>query len=359
MKAVVNREEFVNVLVKVSSVISGRNVMPITSCVLLEADDRLKLVATNLEAAVIGYCNAAVQEKGSVALDPKVLLNFLTIGGGSVAISSPLIRECAIETDSGKLTMRVSRGGKDDFPPVPKVEGVSLTLTGLKQAISDVEVGQATEDSRPVLAGIAMAPQPHGIDLVSADGFRLIVRRLSLDTDAILPRMIMIPRQTVRLLKNLVGEQTVLTIGTEAGSRYASFESNGLTVITNLTQGNYPIYNGLIPGSFAYHLTVDASRLAEAIKACGQSTDHIVRLQTVEEGMLTIRAHDDDDNAVELKLPSHGQIKIAANQRYLLDLLAPLSGEIDIMTNTPSSPFTVQSERLTHVVMPMFVQWEE
>jgi DNA polymerase-3 subunit beta len=278
------------------------------------------------------------------------------MGGESATISSAL-RQHVIETDSSKLTM-LGIGDKNDFPPVPKVEGVSLTLTGLKEAISDVECGQADEASHPVLAGIAIDPQPNGVNLVAVDGSRLIVRGVSLGSNTALPQMILIPRQSVGLIKNLVGKQTTITVGVNADTRYASFKSDGLTIITSLTQGAYPKYVALIPPSFADHLNVDASRLAEAIKACGEPHEHIVRLQTVEADTLTIRAHDDDTNAVEIKLPCRGQIKIAANQHYLLGMLERASDEIDIMTNSPTSPFMVQSNQLTYVVMPMFVQWE-
>lgn len=354
MKLVVNRKALADVLGKVSLAVRERSIQPITSCVNFEAGDRFKLEATNLEASVIGYCDAVIAERGSISLNPRPLLSFLAIGGETVSISTTP-RQCCAETDSGRLTMEIKKG---DFPIIaPKVNGVSLTLLGLQEAITKVEKAQASEGSRPALAGIAISPQANGIDVIAADGFRLVIAQLPLSSGTILPRMILVPRQTVALLQKLIGEQVVLTVGTEPGSRYASFESNGLTIITGLTQGTYPKYDSLIPKSSAYHLAVDALQLASAIKACGEPVSHLIRLHATED-VLTIRAHDGDDNAVEIKMPCRGQIKVAVNQCYLLDLLEYRNGLIEIMTNEPSShPIMVQSDNLTHVLMPMWVEW--
>jgi DNA polymerase III sliding clamp (beta) subunit (PCNA family) len=161
----------------------------------------------------------------------------------------------------------------------------------------------------------------------------------------------------VELIKNLVGEITKLTVSADSGTNYASFESDGLVITTILILGTYPKYDALIPKSTAYHLIVDSAQLARAIEASGEPV-HIVRLQAAG-GVLTIRYHDDDDNAVEIRMPSQGQIKVAVNQRYLLDLLECMSGKIDIRTNEPMNPIVVQSDLLTYVLMPMWVQWEK
>jgi DNA polymerase-3 subunit beta len=352
MKLTLKREVLLSVLGKVTSVIQPRSIPSITECVYLGVDgDRLKLEATNLESSVVSFCDAVVSESGSILLNPLPLLSFLAIGGESVSINSTL-SECCVETDNNKLTMSLIKG---DFPTAPQVEGISIVLIGLKQAIIKVEKAQASEDSRPVLAGIALIPQSNILDVVAVDGFRLVVAQIPLTNGAILPRMLLIPRRTVGLLGKLAGEQVLLTVNPDPKSRYASFESNEVTIVTELTQGTYPNYTALISQSSAYCLTINAATLTNILRACGEPINHTVKLQTAEE-FLTIRTKN-DDNHVEFKIPSHGQIKVAANHRYLLDLLEIMDGNIEIKTNEPNNPIMVQSGGLTYLLMPMWVEW--
>ena len=77
-----------------------------------------------------------------------------------------------------QFTLRPYRAG--DFPHLPSPSGatVSLSTTGLAEALRQVVRAASSEDTRPVLTGVLMAAEAEGMRLVATDSYRLAVKDL-------------------------------------------------------------------------------------------------------------------------------------------------------------------------------------
>src|SRR5215210_5265365 len=168
-------------LAQVSRAVATKTTYPVLSNVLIDADgDMLKLAATNQEIGITSVIPAQVVEPGRVTVDARLLSEFVN------TLPSEPVR---LSMEPGRLTLKVNGVGADaeingidaeEFPILPQVDdgafAAKVDPQVLREMISHVEFAAATDDSRPVLAGVLIRLEDDRITMAAADGFRLAVR---------------------------------------------------------------------------------------------------------------------------------------------------------------------------------------
>jgi DNA polymerase III sliding clamp (beta) subunit (PCNA family) len=66
-----------------------------------------------------------------------------------------------------------------------------------------------------------------------------------------------------------------------------------------------------------------------------------------------------DAGRTEVKVPAKGKAQIAFNLPYLRDIIQKVDSKVTLRTKSPSEPGVVKQNGTTHVLMPMFVQWDD
>jgi DNA polymerase-3 subunit beta len=328
--------------------------VPVCQSLLLRAGEgRLTATANNLESCLTGSCEAKVTRAGAVCVMPKPLESLLkAIKLDEVILSKEGKARLRVKAGATSVTLDGFEAG--DFPPTPKVKkGKAVEVPGLVKTLAEVDYAAATEDTRPVLSGVCLSPANGKVELAAADGFRLAI--VSAKAKGQLPRQIIIPLGAVRLVRRLMPDNMVIR---DDGTNVA-FEGNGLSLVVRPIEGTYPNYQQLVPKNGSI-LKVDAEQLREALRLVTaiEPDGGIIRLQTKRKALL-ISAKNEERGQVETKVPAQGKVKIGFNAKYLRDLLARVDGEINLRTTSPQAPGVVRNNGTTHVLMPLFVQWEE
>jgi len=391
VKATVNRKELINMVSQAKVGAAVRGTLPIVQNVLIDANGKLKVSGFNLEQrveitdkaqkTVKVLDRAKITEKGSVLVNPKMLLDTLKgLSGDKVQLSTKgnnLVVEC------GGAQTKFTVVPVDDYPVNPAFEeGYRFTAVDLAEALNKVVQAIATEGSRPVLNAACLTIKEGKCQLAAADGFRLNiadlkVKKLSIsivDTikdDKPIPALqILVPLGAVRnILKLFANTPEVLVTVSKSKPKepnfpaeihQAVFEADGIQLKTMLIQGTYPNFSQLIPTAPEHSCKVSTSELLQAVKlvkGVARDASGIVRLEG-GKGKLRIHAKSEVMGATESVIPCRGDIKIAANYRYLEEMLGVLDGEsVTLQTSQPSSPILVKEPGLTWVAMPMFVSW--
>jgi len=368
---------------------AARTTLPITSNVLLETDQsRLKLSATNLEMAISCWIGAKVEEEGAITVNARLLTEFINslpsekIGkkgdkeAETVDVSLPA-RSKSLKLKCARFEARISGVDAKDFPPVPALEGgvsTSVKAEDFRQAISKVVFSAAVDESRPVLTGVNAEFDGGSLTLAAADGFRLAVYKMSLAEPVKEKMTAIIPARTLGELNRLSGEQDeTITITIDTQKSQILFKLKDIEIVSQLIQGTFPQYAQLIPQSYSSRAVVDTSAFQMATKAAAifaRDGGGIVRLIMTPgndklPGKLSISARSEEigedegeiDAAVEGK-----EAKIAFNGKYLTDVLGVISeSQAALEVTNPSSPGVIRPvgvDNYTHVIMPMFVQWD-
>jgi DNA polymerase III subunit beta len=364
-------------LAQVSRAVATKTTYPVLSNVLIDADgDMLKLAATNQEIGITSVIPAQVVEPGRVTVDARLLSEFVnTLPPEPVRLSM----------EPGRLTLRVKGVGADaeingidaeEFPVLPQVHAGAYTARVdpqvLREMISQVEFAAASDDSRPVLAGVLVRLEDDRITMAAADGFRLAVRDAEL-TSPVPDRLdIIVPARALRELARIVGERSDPIELTITPNRAQLVVHSGETEFySRLIDGTFPDFRQIVPREFATRLEVGRDDFLAAVRRAGffaRDNNDVVRLSAkaaadeLAPGNLEVSATAAERGSSQSHVPaaiSGPEGEIAFNSRYLIDMLSIVrTGRVMIGMNGPNQAGVVrplESENYTYVIMPMVI----
>jgi DNA polymerase-3 subunit beta len=353
-----------------------RSTLPQASHVLLESDQgRLKLIATDLTIAITCWIGATIEEEGSVTVPARLLTDFVaSLPNERIDLT---VGERAKQLHLVCARNEATMAGMDaqDFPPVPSVaDGLSLTLDpgSLRRAIEQVQFAAAADDTRPVLTGIHTLAEGNILTLAAADGFRLAVYKMPLESDVAEKVEVIIPARALREVERLIGDSTEpVQLSINAARSQVMFKTASGEIVATLIQGTFPNYSQLIPQSYNTRAEIDMKQFLQETRIAAifaRDGAGIIRLQVEpgdgETGKMTIsaRAEEIGDHKGEMDVKVEGEeAKIAFNSRYLQDYLQVIEGgRVALEMSGPSLQGVLRpvgDERFVHVLMPMVVQW--
>ena len=359
----------------VQRAVATRTTLPITQHVLLATDaGRLKLSATNLEIAISTWVGGEILEEGAVTVPARLLTDFVnSLERQTIEVKATTPAK-GISVKGDRVHATVNGADANEFPPIPSVdEGVSTKISGreLREAVHQVVLAAAVEDSRPVLTGVNVEMEGSVMTLAAADGFRLAVRTATLLEPVAEKLSVIVPARTLSEVERLIDGDDPIDLVVTTQRSQALFRLKNVEVVSQLIQGTFPNYSQLIPQEHTTRAVVDLGELQRATRTASifaKDGSGIIRLQIVAgsggAGRLTIssRAEEIGDNTGDIEAEVDGaEGKIAFNSRYLSDVLGVLGKEqIALEMTTSSSPGVIRplgDGAYVHVVMPMFVQW--
>lgn len=362
---------------QVSRAVATKTTFPILSNVLLEASaDSLKLAATNQEIGITCWIPAQVTEAGSVTVDARLLSEFVnTLPQDNVRLSS----------DAGRFSLKVHGLGADaeingidaeEFPVFPHGEegsyGAKVDPQSLREMIGQVEFAAATDDSRPVLAGVLIRFEEDRLTMAAADGFRLAVREGELLAPVSERLDIIVPARALRELARIVGDRTEPVELTMTPNRaQLLLRTEDTEFYSRLIDGTFPDFRQIVPREFATRLELARDDFLTAVRRAGffaRDNNDVVRLDAkagsdeLMPGTVEVSATAAERGNSQSDIPAavHGpEGQIAFNSRYLLDVLTVLrSGRVMLGMNGPNQAGVVRaldSDRYTYVIMPMVI----
>ena len=342
-------------------------------------DDSVRLTATDTEIALIAQIDAGISESGAITVPHRFLHDLVSsLDGGdlelSVAPDSQVMQIRA--TDANESSIHgMSAGSYPNIPGVGDGDMIKIAAADFREALRHVVFAAATDDGRPVLTGVHFTFSDEKMTLAAADGFRLAVYDMQAITDLTEPLEITIPARALRELERLLAdEESSIELYLHSDRSYVRFHLSNTQMTAQLIQGNYPSYDQLIPTEYQTRVVLAGDVLQQSVRSAAvfaRESSGIVRLRfhgsaNGDTGItLTARADELGNHRGEVGASIEGEdSRIAYNVRYLQEALQVASGpaEIAMETSGPSNPGVfrvVGRDNYVHVLMPMFVQWED
>lgn len=347
-------------------------------------DDGVRLTATDTEIALIVQIEAAVDEPGAITI-PHRFINDL--------VSALDAADLIIDVADGSLVTQIRASDANEssihgmsassYPNIPGVgEGdwIKIVASDLREALRHVVFAAATDDGRPVLTGVHFRFDGDTMTLAAADGFRLAVYDMNVASELSETLELTVPARALSELERLLSdEDSSVEMYIHHDRSYVRFHLRSVQMTAQLIQGNYPSYNQLIPSEYQTRAVLPGSALQQKVRSAAvfaRESSGIIRLlfnrehngNGVSDGEITLTARAEElgnhrgrvDAAIE-----GSDSRIAYNVRYLQEVLQVASGpasEIAMETSGPSNPGVfrvVGRDNYVHVLMPMFVQWED
>ncbi len=359
----------------VSRAVGTRSTLPILSNVLVATDNgRLRLAATNLDLGITAWIGASVEEDGAITVPARTLNDLVNTLSPERVDMDVAVRTNALHLSCGATTANIKGIDAQDFPIMPEPgeedDSIPIPADQFREMISMVAFAAARDDSRPVLTGVSIAYQDGILTMAAADGFRLSVREIPIETDYYGIFSLVIPAKTLQELSKVIGdeEESVFLVLPRDRSQIL-FHMTNVEVVTQLIDGAFPDYRQIIPRETPTRSVVDTVSMLQACKRAdifAREANHTVRLSVEpQDGMagvvrVSAQSNETGENEVILDASIEGPaMEIAFNVRYLIEVLNVVRNDrVMFGTSSADKPGVVRpvgDETFTHVVMPMHI----
>lgn len=373
MKVSCLQENLARGLSIVARAVAQRSTLPVLGNVLIATEDgRLRLSATNLELGITSWIGAKILEEGTTTVPARTFVDLVNTLPNEQVDMELTLRTQTLNVRSGAFNNDIKCIDAQEFPPLPPSDiddGITLDVEKLREMIRQVAFAASSDDARPVLTGVLAEIVDGRFTLAAADGFRLSVRSVSLISPNTEPLKAIIPARALSELNRVLsdGEETV-TMHLPAERGQVIFRAKNIELVSQLIEGTFPDYAGIIPTDYVTRSVLSTSALYKACKAAeifARDAAHSARIRITpgtdtEPGTVEVSATSAETGSNETIVDAtiEGEpVEIAFNVRFLVEILNVIDEpNVSLETSTPSSPGVIRpvgSDNFLHVVMPM------
>jgi DNA polymerase-3 subunit beta len=313
-------------LATVGRAAAARSTLPILSHVLLATDaGQLKLAATNLEIGVLAWVGADVAAEGAITVPARLLGDIVAgLPGGVVDLALDDASQ-TLRLRCGDVTAAIKGIEAAEFPVIPTIApgspAVSLPAQALREVIEQVVYAAATDDTRPILAGVACRLAGQALTLTASDGFRLARRTLELP-QPVAPIEVLVPARALaevaRCIGGAAGDAQIVV--TPAGGQIV-FRAGQTELVSRLIDGAYPDIQRIIPQTYRTRVVLDRLGLAQAVKLAAY-------IAAAATNVVTLRVEAGSGQAPGRLTISAAAAKVGENQTVREGMVSGEGGQI-------------------------------
>lgn len=367
MKLSVLQENLSKSLSFVGKNVSTKTQLPVLSNILLETDKgRIKVSSTNLETSISFWVGASIEEEGSITVPARLFQELISsFPPGKIEIESEKTKLKIASTGSKATITGIDAA---EFPPLPSTvekKGTYLNKKELEKGLPFILIAVSNDESRPLLTGIKFLVKDNKLMMVATDGYRLSIKTLA-KTPGLEEEFIVSGRalsDVFRLASEEKTENINLTFSKDKNQTVFTLE-NAL-VATRLIEGEYPVFERIIPSSYTTRAVFDKGELMQAVKFAAvyaKEAANILKI-TITPDKTTVSANSPQigENKTELNAKTEGEGgEIAFNARFLQDLLSVFpEDEVVFEMTGPLAPGVfkpAKDDSFLHIIMPVRVQ---
>lgn len=334
--------------------------------------DKLTVTGSDLDLTISAEAEVSGDHDGT-AVTPSRLLNDVvrSVAPGAVSFK---VDDSSASITAGSSAFSLRLMPPDDYPRLAFAseetahseaesfgESVSFDGTQFMNALKQVVRSASKDDSRPILTGVLMSAQDSGLRLVSTDSYRLSIRDLVGSSILGEQEKVLVPSRALSEVQKLIADSESKEVSLRLASQYAQFTIGAVQLTTQLINGDFPNYNGLIPEGLPNRLTASREQLAEVVRRVRllavDSTP--VRLAMSSEGLEITATSQDVGNANEVMDADYEgeDLTVAFNPEYLLDGIDASAGDkVTLETADPVKPAllrTVDDDDFLYLLMPV------
>ena len=370
MKATINKNDIQPVLAKIQGLSGRKTNLAITTNVLIQtAESGISITATDLETGFEGLYPASVESQGVIAINARKLYEIVRdFPSDDIYVNE--VENHWIEIGNQNVEYHIVGLNPDDFPEVPKIEGVDFfeidSAAFHKMIEKTVIISGASDDSRAHIVGI-YAERIESEDnkifrMVSTDGSRLSKVDFVFDKDFDLPLgdNVLIPKKGLVEVAKFLDTEGPVKIGIKDNNFIVKKETE--TLIIRLLEGDFPQYGDIVVKNEGHDIILDRQLFLMMLKRMSilSSDEYKGVIFHFTEDKLVINSTNPDigESKEDMDLAYKGEsVEVMYNPRFFIDTLGVLDEDnvvLNIVDN--QKPCKIESENdksYLSVIMPM------
>ena len=331
------------------------------------------LISAGLDISVTGYdlkkgihtrFEADVQENGSLVLNARLFTEIVrNLPDGIVSITADTDSQCRIRC--GKADYKIMGMDAEDYPELPAVDNqgsVSIPQSLMRRMVTETIFAISDNENRPVYMGSLLTIENGIFTIVSVDGYRLALRRESIESREMDGASFVVPGEALKELEKICSDTEEMVMIT-LGSRHISFTIGDTVLISRRIEGEFMDYTKSVPTEFTIQIKVDRAELLRVV-------DRVSLVITDEKTKSPVKCVVDDcaikmycitalGTAEDICVGAGrgGEVEIGFNNRYLRDAFKSVPDEeMLICFNSSSSPcvvLPVEGDGFLYMILPV------
>ncbi|MFH1602219.1 MAG: DNA polymerase III subunit beta [Candidatus Shapirobacteria bacterium] len=374
MKIEILQEELNKALATVNRFVDSRPQLPILTNILFSTKGKkLKLSATNLNLGINLNLGAKVEKEGQIAIPAREITEFISyLSPGPLSLEL-INNQLVVASASNKASFVGIK--PEEFPSLPQLPSkntFSLEAKSLSQAVAEVSFAAATDETRPVLAGIYWEFLAKEYRMVATDGYRLSLKKVGLKKEVASDKKKVIFLLPARSLAEVVRltDADFVEVGLTKEENQVVFGLGNAQISSRLLEGEFPEFEKIIPTTSKTRVWVDKTDLHSATKTASvfaKEKANIVILE-ISKKEIVIRADapqmGENQSIVAAKVEGE-PLKIAFNFKFLLDFINAAPQEennllLEFTQGLSPALFKIEGDDTwLQVIMPVRLENEE
>jgi DNA polymerase-3 subunit beta len=376
MKLQCQRDWLLTACQLVGAAVAVRSTKPVLGCMKAVAqDDALFLMATDNEIGVrYELRGVEVKRAGAAILPPGKLISILRESSDAIVSLDADENGTLVRTAAGKFNL--PGGNPAEFPDIPPFNdggayhtiNAGVLRTMIKRVAFAADKTEAT--ARWAVTGVLWETEKTKARLVATDTRRLALCEAPAEVhgkagkeskDEKAPSHL-VPQKAIQLLdRSLTDDGELIRIALSANE--AMFQTGRALIYSKLVEGRFPPYRDIIPKKPGVSLQIPVAEFLSRVRQAAIMTDDETKRVEFkfEAGQVTLQAQGGADNGsgeVKLELPDYkgGEVEIAFNPQYLIDMLRAVDNEPTLkleMTDGQKPAVFRLGEDYLYLVMPL------
>lgn len=368
MKLIILKNNLKKGLEFVSKAIGNNANLPIISNVLIKtAENKIKIIATNLEIAVVATITGKVIEDGSLSVPYDVLLNIVNnLSSERISLE---VKNNNLAVNADNYDALIQGISESEYPIIPKIkdekEFVEVNASVLGESLAKVSIAAGANELRPEINGVLMVIESSAIKLVATDSFRLAEAKLSegqFKNHLSEGFKVIIPLKTAEILSKLAKESDDKPISIYFENNQILARTEGVEMISRLIDGKFPDYEAIIPKSLGAEAVISREELTNALKLANSFAQRVkdVKLRSKDKKVLEVYSSDNSLGENKYLIPAKitgNTFETTFNLKYLLDgVRAEDNDQIFLGINEDNKPALIKtpnSNSYFYILMPV------
>ena len=351
MKLICSKANLLHGVNIVSKAVPTRTTMAILECILIDASaNEIKLTANDMELGIETRIEGEIEERGVIALDAKIFSEIVRkLPDSEVVIETDASFKTTITCEKAKFNI-IGKSG-DDFSYIPFIERkecIAISQFTLKEVIRQTIFSIADNDNNKLMTGELFEINGENLQVVSLDGHRISVRRISLK-NAYAPRKVVVPGKTLQEISKIIPGDPDKDIHIFFTDKHILFEFDNTTVVSRLIEGEYFKIEQMLSNDYETKVHVNRREFLECIDRATllvKEGDKKPIIINITDGNMELKINsavgsmnEDVDIAKEGK-----DLMIGFNPKFLIDALRAIDDEeIDMYLVNPKAPCFIRN----------------
>jgi len=320
----------------------------ITSHILLQADNQLKIKATDKEIGIKINTECEIIDKGKITVNARKFNDIIK------ALKN---KEIEIYTEQNKIIIKQDTSIYNlisfdpnqfpEFPETDSLEKIEIDINEFQDAIKKIYPVIDNNNPKYELNG-ALFDLKEKTNFVSTDTRRLAIYYSNANANE---NKIIVPKRSLAEIKRIIKNDMKIYYD----DVYLILENENIFFFTKLINGKFPAYEKIIPQNLKYQLEINKNEFLSHLKQISIISQNV----KISINKSSIEFESISDESIEAKTSFEFNSEIeeftfAVNSKYIIDFLTVI--ETDTFTlglNEPNIPFMLKSENFLTIVMPL------